>query len=516
MVRRWIAAALLLCWSAGVYAQDASARREFALTETGRAVAEGRLGGLPTRDLTLDLSVPESPAFDVLGFTPQKIVRPTSPRDLAANLLNGVDERGNLQTGIAIDIAPVPIFLNDMADSPITLHDYRSDYLMRLASRTQLSLGTTKGTDSDDKAVRVGLGVKSTLWDAGDPRMDNRLAGCLFVAHQIVHAGMDLTLNASPEALKAIADALEASAPPARQAAYAAGGEDAAGIIMGEALAIRTEAGIGAPAIVSAQATVADDQATRIRTAIAPRLATVDVTLLEPEEANIVEVFTERFVDFSVVTLARGATLAAECMSTSKEQNWNQPSWEIGGAGSWISPDGKIDDLEDSGGAVWTSISLNLPDDSWWNLRQLDQAPRSLGRVSTFVRDHFQLILHARYRGDQKVPVQMDGMDTDATINQDSALAGGRLRIGVPNLAFSVEGAYVYTKQQGMSSNNSGFYSIGAEFRIAEDLWVQVSAGTETGGNPDGEQTTILSSIKYGFSSSSPFDTWRAVQATAQ
>ena len=52
-----------------------------------------------------DLSISESPALTVLGLTPG-VARPATPRDFTVTLLNGVDNRGNPQTGLSLDIAP--------------------------------------------------------------------------------------------------------------------------------------------------------------------------------------------------------------------------------------------------------------------------------------------------------------------------------------------------------------------------------------------------------------------------
>jgi hypothetical protein len=125
-----------------------------------------------TKDLradfsNIDLSVPESPAFTVLGVTPNQIVRPATPRDLGTSLLNGLDKNGNFQSGIAIDTAPFMLFNG----RNVTLQDYNDYYLTRLLSRTQLSLATTKASSKDDTATRLALGFNLTLWDKGDARV---------------------------------------------------------------------------------------------------------------------------------------------------------------------------------------------------------------------------------------------------------------------------------------------------------------------------------------------------------
>jgi hypothetical protein len=127
------------------------------------------------KEANLDLSVPESPAFTVLGLTPQNVVRPTTPGEFAASLLNGVDANGNLQTGIALDTTP---YLT-LAGNQLTLSEYRRSRMTRLLSRTQISLATAKGSSEQDKAIRLGLGFHLTPWDRGDPRMDTGFDQCL-------------------------------------------------------------------------------------------------------------------------------------------------------------------------------------------------------------------------------------------------------------------------------------------------------------------------------------------------
>lgn len=122
----------------------------------------------------VDLAVPESPAFTVLGLTPEMVVRPNSPRQFATALLSGVDRNGNFQSGTAIDTVPYLL----LAGKELTLKQYQDHYKIRLLSRTQFSFATTKGASEDDKSVRLSLGLRLTLWDNGDPRTDKDLLDC--------------------------------------------------------------------------------------------------------------------------------------------------------------------------------------------------------------------------------------------------------------------------------------------------------------------------------------------------
>ena len=122
----------------------------------------------------LDLSVPESPAFTVLGVTPQTVIRPTSPRQFASSLLNGIDQRGNLQSGVALDFAPYMLYAGDK----LTLKQYRESPFLRFLARTQISLATTKGASENDRSALAAVGFHLTLMDKGDPHSDAELMQC--------------------------------------------------------------------------------------------------------------------------------------------------------------------------------------------------------------------------------------------------------------------------------------------------------------------------------------------------
>jgi len=145
-----------------------------AAAPTPLAVTKDEVKDKPVEFSDADLAVPESPAFTVLGLTPQTVARPTSPRAFASSLLNGVDENGNFQSGVALDTAPYLVF----AGPSLTLRKYNESYQTRFLARTQFSFGTTKGASDDDKSVRLALGFRMTLWDAGDPHSDEDLLTC--------------------------------------------------------------------------------------------------------------------------------------------------------------------------------------------------------------------------------------------------------------------------------------------------------------------------------------------------
>ncbi|MEO8600947.1 MAG: hypothetical protein ABI629_00075 [bacterium] len=127
-------------------------------------------------DLTeLDLAVPESPAFTALDLTPETITRPASPRQVAVDVLSGLDPNGNFQAGLALDTVPWLL----LRGKQLTIKDYEDSLAQQLASNFEVSAATTKGTDSDDTSLKLALGFKLTPIDYGDPRLDILLRRCL-------------------------------------------------------------------------------------------------------------------------------------------------------------------------------------------------------------------------------------------------------------------------------------------------------------------------------------------------
>jgi len=168
LVRSARAALVLLLAACAVPSRQARASTDDPPQDPAAAKA-------PVKLVTLDLAVPDSPTFALLGLSPEAVVRPSSPRDLATTVLNGVDRRGNLQSGLAVDFAPLFLF----AGKTLTHERYRDSRATQLYARTQISLATAKGSGDGDQSLRLAFGVRATLWDAGDPRLDPTLDECL-------------------------------------------------------------------------------------------------------------------------------------------------------------------------------------------------------------------------------------------------------------------------------------------------------------------------------------------------
>ncbi|MDR7331710.1 hypothetical protein [Roseateles asaccharophilus] len=123
-----------------------------------------------------DLTVPASPAFAILGLSPDKVQRPGLIRDFAASLVHGLSPDGKVTDGVAMDFSPMSLFFRDSLRGgtlygPLESEKHRDlgtrNYLTRVAARTTVSLATTK--PDADGAARAAWGVRIGLWDQADP-----------------------------------------------------------------------------------------------------------------------------------------------------------------------------------------------------------------------------------------------------------------------------------------------------------------------------------------------------------
>ena len=318
------------------------------------------------------LSAPDSPAFAILNVSPQVISRPGSPRELAMSLLQGVDAQGHPQSGIAVETSPYLLFWGD----DLTLEKYRDvKGRERALSRIQISLATAKGTGSEDQSLRIAAGVRTTLWDDGDPRLDQELTVCIDKAQQT--------------ALKAY--------PPAS-------------------------------------------------------------AMESDEERQARALQMETFVE------AR----AKICRAESAKRTWNKSAMDIGIAAAWINRSSNSNAYNWDGSGAWMSVSHGF--------------------------SKSQLILHARYRGDESVPGFTSGTGYP---EQDSFTGGVRYRYGGPRQTLHAEGLYIQTKSSSATREESYRYLIGAELAVSENLWLTVDAGGSSGQTGAGKQKFITSQLKW-------------------
>lgn len=129
---------------------------------TGEALAVSQRAA----DFAGDLSVPMSPAFALLGQAPTTILRPSSTRELAANLSSFLDSKGGVAVprDFGLEFSPALLF----AGSGLTLADYRDNQLL---NRFRLSVATSRKEGGEDASpTRLAVGFRLALQDKSDLR----------------------------------------------------------------------------------------------------------------------------------------------------------------------------------------------------------------------------------------------------------------------------------------------------------------------------------------------------------
>lgn len=116
-------------------------------------------------DFYSDFAVPDLAALTLLGAASDDVSRPVTPRELAAEFLNGAGSGTQVQPGMAVEWAPFLTFLDKPAP---TLDEYREHKWLRGFS---VSMGTLR----DSSAARMAWGFKWVLVDRGDPLLNDPL-----------------------------------------------------------------------------------------------------------------------------------------------------------------------------------------------------------------------------------------------------------------------------------------------------------------------------------------------------
>ncbi len=356
----WVRLLVLVCaiaMSAAAPAQESDADK---LEELGVEVADlvGRL----------NLDVPDTPAFAILGIAPQNVINPDTPAELATAIFVGNDANGNGQEGLALEFRPYLM----SKGSKLTLGDYANNpWLARMA----LSFADASGSDSADKTDRQSIGISFTPIDRRDPISSESISECLAYAQVGVWDEAD-----------------------------------------GRGRKLREEA--------SAAATSGNE---------------IEKRKAEQAMQEWFDGDRDRFLENAATT----------CMEAHVRDSARSPQLQLGIAYH----ESEILDLQESGAAAWVSYTF----------------PAGPGSVIT----------HARFSDDIVSP---DPANEGRYLVMDETVIGGRYRLGDDQRAFLVEAAYVDKRDElGDSDDDYTTALIGAEFRVAESLWIQFAIGDKFG-----------------------------------
>jgi len=468
-----------------------------------------------TKKAALDLSVPTSPAFSALGLTPQSVIRPTSPREFAASLINGVDPNGNLQNGIAVELAPFLMWHGN----DITLNQYQNPNNLpddqnprdkfsfdRMLYRTSLSLATTKGTSDDDKSSRIAFGLTLTPYDLGDPRNDGILLDCFLRKNKefdkfeiekkkLGKGGYKKVIDQPQEDIENIVLLKNVDIPKKEKELKKAAKEVVKRKL--EIQNLETKIQQAGDQNDQNKVKILKEKQKDLQAELKVGENKIEILKLKKQGLQVKLKDEEKKFDGN---FKKAQQIVQElnqfCKAEARKRNWNATSWNIGVAPTFLSGTGRTKDLQWSGAAVWTSFAYGF-----------DTGPFE----TDLLKDNSQVILHARYRGDERFPNPLvDG----AVFTQDTFLvaAQGRIfgpdigsdnepsRVGGPDLNFQFEVSYRMEDRKGRNDEEIFRYSAAAEYKVVDDVYLKFTLGSEAGGPAGQDQSFAIGDLKWGFS----------------
>jgi hypothetical protein len=344
------------------------------------------------KDLDWDAPVPTSPAFTALGISPENVSTPMTPREFALSLLNGTDRQGRIQSGFAVDFAPLT-----WLEPGFSHEDYSGSRLFRSLYNTSISIGTTKESEDGD-AQRVALGVSMRLWNSEEDDVVEALSG---FAKNFVDQN-PLPIN---DPRTSDDDAAHAAALSARH------------------------------------------------------------NLAESEMAKFARLRT---------------------------QTWGRGSASIAWAPTWISESGKWDDLRYDGSIAWAAASFQL---NGPNEAELNELARNGAQVDA-KRRFWHLLTQAQFREGEHV--EAEGEDAESYV-QDSLLIAARLRYGTVDFNGSAEIGYLRVWNGPQGDGDAVRYGLTLERKVADNTWLVVSAGQETGVSGGlKDESFVVGGIRFG------------------
>lgn len=144
----------------------------------------------------------EAPGFEALGKSGSDISYPGSVRTLAAGVLNGLDQNGDFNTGLAFQFSPYLLANGHDLDGKT----YRRDQML---ARFSLTAATAKAAESE-KGLSASLGFTWMPIAGDDPYGDDTLATCVHKALvDAVDPDADTISGSTNDKLKACNDDFE-------------------------------------------------------------------------------------------------------------------------------------------------------------------------------------------------------------------------------------------------------------------------------------------------------------------
>jgi len=111
-------------------------------------------------------ALPSIPAFTFLNVSPEKISRPGTLKDVAVDLVSGVDKDGRSVQGVALEIS-----VAELGGPAISLKEYQGSRTKFILQNLRISLGTVKAS-GDSASTDAALGIRIPIFNNSDPMTD--------------------------------------------------------------------------------------------------------------------------------------------------------------------------------------------------------------------------------------------------------------------------------------------------------------------------------------------------------
>lgn len=376
----------------------------------------------------LDLSVPEAPAFAMLGLDSPEVASPRDMPALALELANLFDDDGTLKPGVALTAQPYwlggrRLTLSEYVGAPrpqgwpSQMNYRRVGALERgLLARTQVSAASAEVQGAED-AVRLGLGIVFHPFDSLDPRID-RVSGD--------EVSITTCLNRARDTLaqQTIGDAVVRARVAARNQIKGEHGW--------------TDAELDA------------------------HLATDAV--LQGTLDDLIQDLAEMRPDGGVRQFQVSRT---QCVAAWRARQARQPNFMIAIGQTYLSETGKADDIESEGAAAWVGYSHPL---------RIVQAQGYTSRLN----------LYARYAEEEEVATT-SGNTAPASVGVAAVSIN---LMEQRNWQFGLEAAY-RTEDFSDATEDREFtqVALNGALRVNDGLWLRASYGTR--GEEDDEFVRI-------------------------
>jgi hypothetical protein len=198
---------------------------------------------------------------------------------------------------------------------------------------------------------------------------------------------------------------------------------------------------------------------------------------LRAVDPNLVDTITKNQV--TVLPSEATARIANEVY----DAIWNDSYWAFGVAPRMRSTSGNISQLSYDGGSAWTTMSYGF-----------EGAKKNFGLG--FLEDNSQLLLHTSFRDRQRVT---DPTNPTGKITEDAWIAGAQLRLGGNDWNVFGEISWEKHRPKDRPRRSTETYFVGFERKLKEDLWLQLSAGSEETPDGSGRSAVIRTALSYAF-----------------